>query len=232
MSNNQDESKPPETKKKRAIRILLADDHNIMREGLRALLQSENDMAVVAEVDNGRDAVKKTLKLEPDVAIMDIGMPDLNGVDATRQILRENANTRVLCLSVHQERGLVQAMLEAGGSGYLLKTTVSEELITAIRAIVAGGTYLSPHIAGIVVEHNVRGKGRNSERNAYNTLTAREREVLQLIAEGNDSRDVGRQLCISSKTVLAHRERIMEKVGTCSTAGLIRYALRQGIADL
>jgi len=212
-------------------RILLVDDHNVVREGLQALIEKEPDMKVVAAVDNGRDAISKALELAPDLVVMDIGMPGLNGIDATRQILAKRPQTRVLCLSVHREQRLVSAMLEAGASGYLLKTGARKELIGAARAVANGETYLSPPIAGDVVEHHVRGKGEG-KGGAYGDLSEREREVLQLIAEGHHTKMIANRLHISPKTVLAHRESAMSKLGIDSIAGLTRYALREGLAEL
>ena len=217
--------------KQKTIRILLADDHNILREGLRTLLEQLPDMDVVAEVADGRSAVKQTRKLVPDVIVIDIGMPDLNGIDATRKIVAELFNVRVLCLSAHRERSLVRAMLQAGASGYLLKTSAGEELIEAVRTVAAGGTYLSPPIAEDVVKHFVREK-TDSKGGAYSELTNREREVLQLIAEGHHTKIIADRLHISPKTVLAHRESVMKKLGVDSIASLTRYALREGISEL
>jgi len=218
---------------RKTIRVLLADDHGVLREGLRALLEQQPDMQVVAEAANGRDAVRLTLELAPDVVVMDIGMPDLNGIDATRQIVADLFSARVLCLSVHREKKLVQAMLEAGASGYLLKTAAAKELITAVRTVVMHGrVYLSSEIAADVVQHHVRGKGLATKSGAYADLTERERQVLQLIAEGHHTKDIAGRLHISPKTVLAHRENVMRKLGVDSTVALARYALREGIVEL
>ena len=213
------------------IRVLLADDHGVLREGLRALVEMEPDMEVVADVANGRDAVEKARELGPDVVVMDIGMPELNGIDATRQILGMQPNVSVLCLSVHRERHLVGAMLKAGAAGYLLKTSARKELVEAIRTVASGQTYLSPPVAGDVVEHHVRSL-ENGKSGAYVTLTEREREVLQLVAEGYHTKSIADRLQISPKTVLSHRESIMKKLGIHSVSGLTRYALREGLSEL
>ena len=213
------------------IRVLLADDHEVLREGLCALLELETDMDVVADVADGHAALRKARELAPDVVVMDIGMPGLNGIDATRQITKELSNAHVLCLSVHRERRLVAAMLEAGAAGYLLKTSAKRELVEAVRIVAAGETYLSPPIAGDVVQHHVRDKGKDTP-GAYSTLTEREREVLQLIAEGHHTKIIADRLHISPKTILAHRESLMKKLGINSIAALTRYALQEGITEI
>ncbi len=213
------------------IRIILADDHVVLREALRSLLVREPDMEVVAEVSNGRDAVEKALVVRPDIVVMDIRMPDLNGIDATRQLVSGPCNAKVLCLSMHEERSMVLAMLEAGASGYLLKTSTKKELVKALRTVASGEIYLSPAIAGVLVDHHVSGKA-DFNSGVYSRLTMREREVLQLIAEGHNTKIIADRLDISPKTVLAHRDRLMKKLGLDSTAALTLYALRQGITEL
>jgi DNA-binding NarL/FixJ family response regulator len=213
------------------IRVLLADDHAILRESLRALLEQEPDIVVVADVDNGRDAVRQTRALQPDVVLMDLSMPELNGIDAARQINEDLFRAKVLCLSVHRETGLVSAMLEAGASGYLLKTSAHTELVGAVRRVAKGETYLSAPIAADIVEHHVRGKGP-SQSGVFMNLTARQREVLQLIAEGHNTKEIAGRLHIGAKTVLSHRETLMHKVGAQSTVDLARFALREGISEL
>ena len=219
------------SKDEKRIRVLLADDHEVLREGLRALLEKEPDMDVVADVGDGRQAIRLTCELQPDVVVMDIGMPDLNGIDATRKVSAGPVKTAVLCLSVHRERRLVAAMLEAGALGYLLKKSAAKELVEAIRTVAAGEAYLSPPIAGDVVQHHVRDKGKDAP-GAYSALTEREREVLQLIAEGHHTKIIAGRLHISPKTVLAHRESLMRKLGIDSIAALTRYALQEGISEL
>jgi DNA-binding NarL/FixJ family response regulator len=218
-----------ETKK---IRVLLADDHNVLREGLRSLLQQEPDIDVVLDVADGRTAVNETQRLAPDVVVMDISMPGLNGIDATRKIAGDLFNAKVLCLSVHREKSLVQAMLEAGASGYLLKTSAADELIQAVRTVAEGGMYLSPPIAGDIVEQQFRSTGTGNRSTAYTELTEREREVLQLVAEGCHTKEIADRLHISPKTVLAHLENMMRKLDVDSIASLTRYALREGISEL
>ncbi len=217
--------------KSKPIRVLLADDHNILREGLRVLLEQQPDITVVDDVADGRSAVESSRRLTPDVVVMDIGMPDLNGIDATRQIVSDLFQAKVLCLSVHREKSMVRAMLEAGACGYLLKTSASKELVDAVRTVAHGDMYLSPPIAGDVIQHHVRG-GEGWNRSGFTDLTQREREVLQLIAEGLHTKTIADQLHVSPKTVLTHRENIMKKLGVDSVASLTRYALREGISEL
>jgi DNA-binding NarL/FixJ family response regulator len=219
------------TQQEKKIRVLLADDHNVLREGLCALLEQQPDVEVVADVADGRSAVRMAHQTKPDVIVMDIGMPDLNGIDATREIVSKLRNARVLCLSVHREQSLVRAMLEAGASGYLLKTSVSKELVRAIRTVAAGETYLSPPIATDVVRDLVRG-GNGTKSGAYADLSDREREVLQLIAEGHHTKLIADRLGISPKTVLAHRENLMKKLDVDSIPDLVRYAIREGVSEL
>ncbi len=213
------------------INVILADDHHILREGLHALLMHEPDINVVAEAANGREAVTMALRLEPHVIIMDIGMPDLNGIDATRKIISSPCRSKVLCLSMHGESAMVHAMLEAGASGFLLKTSIGKELVEAVRVVVSGGTYLSPSIAGVIVDRHVHSQDL-SRNNAFAQLSMREREVLQLIAEGYNTKSIADRLHISPKTVLSHRDRLMKKLGADSVVALTRYALRQGITEL
>ena len=213
------------------IRILLADDHVVLREGLRALVEMEPDMEVVGGVANGRDAIEKAAELAPDVVVMDIGMPELNGIDAARQIMAQQPHVAILCLSVHREKGLVAAMLKAGATGYLLKTSARTELVDALRAVALGETYLSPTIASDVVEHHLRSRNAG-KLGVYSALTEREREVLQLIAEGHHTKSIADRLQVSPKTVLTHRENMMKKLRIDSVSGLTRYALREGLAEL
>ncbi len=220
------------TKPAKAIRVLIADDHNVLREGLRSLLEQQSDIEVICDVGDGRTAIEETRRLTPDVVVMDISMPDLNGIDAARQIVSDLFHAKVLCLSVHRERTLVLAMLEAGASGYLLKTSAGEELIHAVRTVAAGETYLSPPIAGDLVQHHLHHANEGKRNDAYVELTEREREVIQLIAEGHHTKDIAERLYISPKTVLAHRENSMKKLNVSSIAELTRYALREGLSEL
>ena len=213
------------------LRILIADDHTLLREGLKNLLSREPGMEVAADVDNGRAAVKRALELRPDVVVLDVDMPDLNGIEAARQLARDLPKTRVLCLSMHNSSKFVDAMLEAGALGYALKTEAAGTLVKAIRSVAAGETYLSPAINTELVKRYVhREPKRQSE--AFTLLSDREREVLQLIAEGASSKEIGAKLCVSEKTVATHREHIMGKLNLHDVVALTRYAIREGIANL
>jgi DNA-binding NarL/FixJ family response regulator len=214
-----------------SIKILIADDHRIMRSGLRSLLDKEPDMEVVAEAENGRMTVQLARKLSPHVVIMDITMPDLNGIEATRQIVSETPDIKVVALSMHSDDQFVVEMLDAGASGYLLKDCALTELCLAIRAVVANQNYLSPGIASIVVKDYLRELSK-AEAPVSSLLTPREREVLQLVAEGNTSKKIAARLHVSMKTVEAHRRQIMDKLNIHSVAELTKYAIRKGITSL
>jgi DNA-binding NarL/FixJ family response regulator len=210
------------------IRILLADDHKIMRQGLRSLVEKKHDMEVVAEAADGRTTIHLTRRLKPDVVIMDVTMPDMNGIEAAHRIVRESSGVKVVALSIHSDRRLVAGMLRAGASAYLLKDCAFEELEVAIRSVAANRCYLSAQVAGIVVKDYVQylDKGDNS---AFCLLTAREREVLQLIAEGKTTKEIALYLHVSVKTVETHRRQIMDKLNVRSIAGLTKYAIHEGL---
>jgi len=214
-----------------SVKIILADDHRIMREGLRALLERESDIEVIAEADNGRTTVELARELNPDVVVIDIGMPDLNGIDATRQIVSESPAVKVIALSMHSDRKFVREMLSAGASGYLLKDSAFEELGAALATVINNQTYLSPKIADTVVKDYL-GKIETKESKVSPALTKREREVLQLIAEGKTTKDIASQLYVSIKTIETHRKQIMDKVGLNSVAELTKYAIREGLTSL
>jgi len=214
-----------------SIRILLADDHKIVRDGLQALIAQEADMEVVAEGATGRDAVAQAASIRPDVAVLDISMPDLNGIEATRQILAHTPGARVIALSMHADRRFVMEMLRAGAVGYLLKDSAFEELARAIRAVAAGQIYLSPGITGVVVQDYLTPAAAG-ERGAYAALTGREREVLQLLAEGRSTKEAALRLHVSDKTIESHRRQIMIKSKVRSVAELTKYAIREGITSL
>jgi DNA-binding NarL/FixJ family response regulator len=214
-----------------SIRILLADDHQIIREGLRMLLEKQGDMEVVAEAEEGRTAVRLAREVNPDVIILDIAMPDLNGIEAARQILTECPTAKVLALSMHSDRRFVSEMLKAGAKGYLLKDCASEELARAVHSVMGGETYLSPAVAGEVVQDYVHRLKRPAEATAV-ALSAREREVLQLLAEGRNTKKIALQLNISVKTVETHRQHIMGKLHLHSVAELTKYAVREGLTTL
>ncbi len=213
-----------------SIRVLLADDHEIMLNGLRSLLEQEADMVVVGEAKDGREAVAAAREKAPQVVVMDLSMPGMNGIEATRRIAAEQPAVKVLCFSMHGDQGFVGAALEAGAAGYLLKDYAVDDLVQAIRAVAAGETYLCPQIAGTVVEAYRAARG-NAGPSAYSLLTAREREVLQLIAEGHTNGRIAERLGLSVKTVGTHRERLMAKLDIHTVAELTKYAVREGLTS-
>lgn len=214
------------------IRLLLADDHQMMREGLRSLIAQEDGMDVVGESDNGRDTVKMAARLAPHVVVMDVAMPDMNGIEATRQITDANAGTAIIALSGHSNRGFVREMLTAGASAYVLKNRACEELVRAVREVVNGRKYLSPDIARGVVDDYVELSSSLGDNPAFTVLTNREREVLQQIAEGRTTKDIADALGVSAKTVETHRRNTMEKLDIHSVAQLTKYAVREGVSSL
>ena len=211
----------------RHIKILLADDHQILRSGLRELIEKQPRFQVVAEAEQGRTAVQLCRRLSPDVVIMDISMPDLNGIEATRQILGDSPGTKVIILSVHSSQRFVA---EAGASGYLLKDCSFEDLVSAIFAVYAGETYLHPQIATVVRDDYLRFLSKR-DSSFSPALSPREREVLQLIAEGKNTKEIAFSFNLSVKTVEAHRQRIMEKLNIHSVAALTKYAIREGLTS-
>ncbi len=213
------------------IRILLADDHKIVRDGLRSLIEDQSHMTVVGEAENGRAAIELTAELLPDIILMDVGMPDLNGVEATRRIKAEHPAIHVIALSMHSDTQFVARMLEAGAAGYLLKDCAFEELTDALEEVGQGRTYLSPTIAGPLVEDYIRRVSEDDSDNAT-PLSPREREVLQLLAEGLISKQIARRLGVSEKTIETHRSRLMNKLGIRSVAELTKYAIRHGLTGL
>lgn len=214
-----------------SIKILLADDHKIVRDGLRSLLEKQPNMEVVAEAEDGRKAVKLAIRRRPQVVIMDISMPDLNGIEATRQMLKELPHLKVIALSMHSDRRYILGMFQAGASGFLLKDCAFEELACAINTVVASQPYLSPSVAGAVIEDFVRSTSPTAS-SATDVLTAREREVLQLLAEGWSTKEIASHLHVSVKTVETHRRRIMEKLGLHGIAEITKYAIREGLTSL
>jgi len=213
------------------IRILLADDHKIVRDGLRAMISSHPDMEVVAEADNGRTAVSLVKQLAPDIVIMDISMPDLNGIEAARKIVTDAPRVKIIALSMHSESHYVKELFKAGASGYLLKDCAFEELANAIQTVAADQIYLSPRISHIVI-HDYLNKVSVEKNSVFSVLTAREREVLQLLAEGKTTKEIAYTLDLSTKTVEAHRQKIMEKSNLHSVAELTKYAIREGLTSL
>jgi DNA-binding NarL/FixJ family response regulator len=213
------------------VRILIADDHKILREGLRSLLEKQPEFAVVAEAQDGLSAISAAKKHKPDIAILDIGMPDLNGIEVTRRIRSEMAETRVIALSMHADRRFVMGILEAGANGYLLKDSAFAELITAVTAVAKGKMYLSPSIAETVVKNSLEKLDRKDEGSSV-LLSGREREVLQMIAEGKSTKEIALKLFVSTKTVETHRKQIMDKLNIRTVAGLTKYAIREGLTSL
>jgi DNA-binding NarL/FixJ family response regulator len=213
------------------LSVLVADDHAILREGLRSLLTSRAAYEVVGEADNGRAAVAMSLRLRPNLVLMDVTMRGLNGVDATRRIVAELPTTRVLALSVHSDTDKVSRMVAAGASGYVLKGCTFDELETAIARVSAGHFYLSPRLAGTTTGGFVQ-RAMGVAVDPPPELTPREREVLQLLAEGNNTRDIAEILQLSEKTVENHRRQMRERLGLKSMADLIKYAIREGLTDL
>jgi len=212
-----------------STRVLLADDHQIVREGLRALVDGEHGMQVIGEAGDGREAVALTAKLKPDIVIMDVAMPGLNGIEATHQIVTERPGSRVLALSMHSRKRFVEQILKAGAAGYLLKDKAFEELATAMETVMAGRTYLSPQIMEMVLQDYLR---RPPEEGSASALTEREREVLQLVAEGATTKQIAMRLHVSVKTIETHRRQIMQKLDAYSVAQLTKIALREGLTSL
>jgi DNA-binding NarL/FixJ family response regulator len=212
------------------IRVLIADDHNVMREGIRALLDLHNDLDVVAEVGDGREAVEKASQLSPDVVLMDIAMPLMDGLEASRRIRKRCPDTRILVLTQYENEEHMLASLKAGATGCICKRAASSELLTAIRSVHRGDFYISPSAAKMLVDDYVH---RSEEKvDSYERLTEREREVLKLIAEGRTSQEIADLLFLSPRTVLAHRTRIMDKLDIHNRTELVKYALRKGLITI
>jgi len=212
-------------------KIILADDHKIIREGLRSLLEKQPDMEVIAEAQDGLTTVNLVQKHRPDVVIMDIGMPEMNGIDATTKITTDFKGVQVIALSMHSDRRFVMQMLKAGAAGYLLKDSAFEELITAIHTVIQRQHYLSQKITDVVVQEYLQNLPRD-ESTVFTVLTSREREVLQLIAEGKSTKQIAAVLSVSVKTIETHRQQIMEKLNMRSIAELTKYAIREGLTSL
>ncbi len=213
------------------IEVIVADDHKLMRQGLRKVLSEDKDIEVVGESCNGRETVEMARLLMPDIVIMDVAMPDLNGIDATRRIVDLSERTRVLGLSAHSDERLVRNMLQAGASGYLLKECAASEVIQAIRKVNSGGRYISAEVMGVVVDDYVAKLGGQTVPKAP-VLSGRERDVLQLISEGRSTADIAERLHVGVKTVETHRKRLMDKLKIRSVAGLTKYAIREGLTTI
>ena len=215
-----------------SITVLLAEDHTIVRKGIRSLLDAERDIDVVGEAENGREAVEIAEVIHPDIVVMDHSMPVLNGLEAMRQIRQRDDGIKVLILTMHTNEEYVFQFLRAGAAGYVVKQSAPNELVAAIRAVAAGQSYLSPSISKTVIDEYVRQSQELAITDSYDALTSREREVLQLIAEGNTNREIATQLHISVKTAGVHRNNIMQKLHLSTMAELTRYAIRKGIISL
>jgi two-component system response regulator NreC len=211
------------------LRILLADDHTLVRNGLRKILQERPDWEVVAETGSGRDAVSEALALTPDVAIIDITMPLLSGIEATRQITRRLPDVRVLILSMHANEAYIIQALEAGAKGYLLKDSADKELLQAVEAMAAGKSFFSPAVSKVMLDDYVRHLTQKGQSDRYDTLSEREREIFQLIAEGHSNKEIAAMLSVSPATVETHRAHILQKLDVHNTAELVLYAVRRGV---
>jgi DNA-binding NarL/FixJ family response regulator len=211
------------------IRIFLADDHSLTRTGVRMILESMKGVEVVGEANNGREVQELAEKLRPDVILMDIAMPDLNGIDATERITKGNGSAKIIILSSYSDETHVLSALRAGAVGYLLKNSATTELETAVRSVAEGQTFLSPLISNHVVSRVLTGQSQAKEPHALDTLTSRQREILQLIAEGNSTKEIAFLLNVSVKTVETHRTQLMERLQINHIAGLVRFALRTGL---
>jgi DNA-binding NarL/FixJ family response regulator len=214
------------------MKILLADDHNVLRKGLRRILEEQPDLEVVGEASDGRQAVSLAQSLKPDIVVMDIAMPLMNGLEATRQILQRNSSLNVLILSMYSDENYVVQVLRAGARGYLLKDTAEEDLITAVRTVAKGQPFFSPKIAKLLLGDSMQRIRHEGVTDSYELLTPREREVLQLIAEGKSNKEVAAALFVSPTTIETHRARIMDKLDLHSTADIVLYAVRKGIVQL
>jgi len=214
------------------IRVLIADDHAIVREGLGTMLSHQPDMTVVGLATHGREAIRMVDEYQPDVAIMDISMPELNGIDAISQMLPRHPNIKVIVLSIHETKPYVYRALKAGARGYLLKETAGLEVVDAVRAVYGGERYLSQRISDLVRDVSFRSLDGSKEVSPLEQLSPREREILQLVAEGKTSQEIGERLSISSKSVDTYRSRLMRKIGVKDVAGLVKFAIQHGVISL
>ncbi len=211
------------------LRILLGDDHTIMRQGLRRILEEQPGWQVVAEAGTGRDAVRTMIDLEPDIAVLDIGMPVLNGIEATRQILRRLPLARVLILSMHADQSYITQAVEAGARGYLLKDSGGADLVQAVMTLMHGHSFFSPLVAKIMLDDYTRRLGERGALDRYDSLSEREREVFQLVAEGRSSKEIADLLSVSPATIETHRTHVLQKLGLRNTAEVVLFAVRRGV---
>ena len=212
-------------------RIAIAEDHTILREGLKALLSSNADLEVVGEAEDGREAVRIALELKPDLMLMDLSMPKLNGIEAIKEIKRQYPEIKILILTVYKTEEYVLASLQAGADGYILKEANHAEFLMAIKNVLMGKHYLSPEISGKVIEGYVKNKNDNTTHTVWDTLTSREREILKLVGEGYKNREIADDLCISLKTVEKHRENLMKKLDLHTASALTSYAIEKGLVN-
>lgn len=214
------------------IRVLVVDDHTIVRDGVCALLRLSGDMEVVGEASQGREALEKVRALSPEVVLMDIAMPNMDGLEATKRIRKEFPKTRVLVLTQYEDKEYILPILEAGASGFINKTAAAADLLSAVRSIASGHSFLSPQAAQALVEDFQRGTALRKQQDFYRELTAREREILKLLAEGQSVREIASNLFLSTKTVEGHKTRLMMKLDLHSRVDLVKYALRKGIITI
>jgi DNA-binding NarL/FixJ family response regulator len=214
------------------IRVLVADDHAIIREGLRVMLGNQPDMEVLGAATNGREAIRMVDEYEPDVVVMDISMPELNGIEAIQQILPRHPHMRVIVLSIHETKPYIFRTLNAGAKGYLIKETAGLEVVDAVRAVYRGERYLSQRISDLLTDVSFRNLEVPIEVSPLEQLSPREREILQLVAEGKTSQEIAERLSISPKTVDTYRSRLMRKIGVDDMAGLVKFAIQHGVISL
>jgi two-component system, NarL family, response regulator NreC len=211
------------------LRILLGDDHTLLRQGLRKILQERPDWEVVAEAGDGREAVRQALAVQPDIAILDIGMPLMNGIEATRQIVRRRPDIHVLILSMHANEAYIIQALKAGAKGYLLKDSADTELLRGVAVVASGKSFFSPAVAKVMLDDYVRHLAEKGIADRYDTLSEREREIFQLVAEGRSNKEIAELLSVSLATIETHRAHILQKLDVHNTAELVLYAVRRGV---
>jgi DNA-binding NarL/FixJ family response regulator len=211
------------------LRIPLGDDHTLLRQGLRKILQERPDWEVVAEAGDGRDAVRQALTVQPDIAILDIGMPLMNGIEATRQIVRRRPDIHVLILSMHANEAYIIQALKAGAKGYLLKDSADTDLIRGVAAVASGKSFFSPAVAKVMLDDYVRHLADKGIADRFDTLSEREREIFQLVAEGRSNKEIAELLSVSPATIETHRAHVLQKLDVHNTAELVLYAVRRGV---